>query len=106
MTDKKHARRFVAHRLTERHRIHQVLTAPTGTRIMARIREEDGTDTWEARPVLFFALLEDLEGGGDRFVVPMAETLLDGVLMHTCDDANYGIVLAPGEPVPVNYEKG
>ena len=106
MTRKTNERLYVPHRRQERHRIHQVFASPAGTRIMARIREEDGTDTWEARPVLFFALIEDLEEGGDRILVPMAETLIDGVLMHTCDDDNYGLLLAPGEPVPDDYEKG
>ena len=104
MTTKTNERLYVPHRRKERDRIHQVLPAQPGTRVMARIREEDGTDTWEARPVLFFALLEDLEEGGDRFLVPMMETLVDGVLMHSCDDDNYGALLAPGEPVPDNYE--
>lgn len=103
-TDKKHTRiPGQSGRLKERHRIHQVVAAPPGTRMMVRFYDADGMPVWEARPVLFFALIEDLEQGGDRMLVPMDDTIIDGVLMQTYDEDGYGMVLAPGEPVPVNY---
>ncbi len=44
--------------MNERYRIHQVITAAPGTRMMMKFTEDDATTRWEAVPVLLFALLE------------------------------------------------
>ncbi len=60
--------------MNERYRIHQVITAAPGTRMMMKFIEDDDTTRWEAVPVLLFALVESLDKPGSQFVVPMDQT--------------------------------
>ena len=91
--------------MTERYRIHQVIPAAPGTRMLVRYTSE-GPNLYEyvEQPVILFALVEDLEEGGDRFVVPMDQSISPGLFTHTADDSQVKHVLAPGEPVPL-YEE-
>jgi hypothetical protein len=89
--------------MNERYRIHQVITAAPGTRMMMKFTEDDDTTRWEAVPVLLFALVENLEHGGDRFVVPMDQSS-GGLFEHSAETKFIGMVLAPGEPVPADYD--
>ena len=90
--------------MKERYRIHQVVTAAPGTRMMMKYAEGDGeAEHWEAVPVILFALVESLEHGGDRFVVPMDQTT-GGLFTQSNDTSFIGLVLAPGEPVPADYD--
>lgn len=89
--------------MTERYRIHQVITAAPGTRMMMKFFEDDDTPRWEAVPVLLFALVESLDRPGSQFVVPMDQTA-GGIFQQSVDSDFIGMVLAPGEPVPADYD--
>lgn len=88
--------------MTERYRIHQVIPAATGTRMMMKFTDEHGEEQWEAVPVILFALVESLDKPGSQFVVPMDQTA--GGIFHQSIDIDFiGMVLAPGESVPAEY---
>lgn len=82
--------------MDEKYRIHQVITAAPGTRIMTRWHEEGEPPDWRAGPVVLFGLVEDLEAKGERFVVPLMQWPA-GVFVTVLDTSTYGEVLAPGE---------
>jgi hypothetical protein len=85
--------------LRETVKIHQVITAAPGTRAVLEVLNADGTKGRMIEPVILFALVEDLEEGGNRFVIPMDEM---GGWFEADVRVNYvkGI-LAPGqEPEP------
>jgi hypothetical protein len=86
--------------MTERYRIHQVIPAAPGTRMLVRYTSE-GPNLYEfvEHPVILFALVEDLVEGGDRFVVPMDQAS-PGMFLQTYEDSQIKRVLAPGEPMP------
>lgn len=86
-------------RLKERVRIHQVIPAAPGTRAVIEVTNADGTKDRMIESVILFALVEDLEEGGNRFVIPMDEM---GGWFEADVDVNYvKAILAPGEePAP------
>jgi hypothetical protein len=81
--------------LQEKVKIHQVVTAAPGTRAVIQWEEDDGTKGHRLEPVILFALVEDLEHGGNRYVIPMDEM---GGWFEADVNTNYvKAILAPGE---------
>ena len=80
-------------------KIHQVITAAPGTRAVIQWIEADGTKGRRLQPVILFALVEDIEEGGNRYVIPMDEM---GGWFEADGETNYvKAILAPGqEPEP------
>ena len=85
--------------LRETVKIHQVIPAAPGTRAVLEVLNDDGTKGRMIEPVILFALVEDLEEGGNRFVIPMDEM---GGWFEADVHVNYvKAILAPGqEPEP------
>jgi hypothetical protein len=86
--------------MNEKYRIHQVILAAPGTRIMVAHTEWE----WHPEPVLMFGLVEDVANGGDRFVIPLTQWTT-GVFTHIMDASCYGDVLAPGQEPSKNHSQ-
>jgi len=81
--------------LRETIKIHQVIPAAPGTRAVLEVLNADATKGRRLEPVILFALVEDLEHGGNRFVIPMDEM---GGWFEADVNTNYvKAILAPGQ---------
>jgi hypothetical protein len=86
-------------RMKESVRIHQVIPAAPGTRAVIEFENTDGTKGRMIEPIILFALVEDLNEGGNRFVIPMDD--MGGWFMADVDVTYIKAILAPGqEPEP------
>lgn len=84
----------MAQRMKERYRIHQVIPALPGTRVVVQIEGENGPER-QLESVLVLALVEDLDERGNRFVAPL-DDCGNGLFMYN-EHSRFIEVLAPGE---------